>query len=70
MTEKALDEKEAVPAKEDYFELIVKNPNHASPALQFNWCVNQKGLDILRRDKVLHPFFLVVVLGKTCSGEE
>lgn len=47
--------------RKDYFELIVDNPNQASPTFQFSWCVNKKGREELLEKKVLFPFLLVVV---------
>lgn len=64
MTEKEMDGQEVKQRKEDFFELIVSNPNHASPFLQFSWCVNKKGIEYLQEKKVLHPFLLVVILNK------
>ena len=65
MTENEVREKQEVQTrKEDFFELIVNNPNQASPFLQFSWCMNNKGIEYLRERKVLHPFLLVVILNK------
>ena len=70
MTENELEEKEVALAKEDYFELIVNRPDQASPFLQFSWCVNSKGIEELKENKVLHPFLLIVIMNKKPYGDE
>ncbi|MFH0846237.1 MAG: hypothetical protein V1851_02460 [Patescibacteria group bacterium] len=70
MTTSKKSRQKVKPEKEDFFELIVSNPNHASPFLQFSWCVNKKGIECLRKEQVLHPFLLVVILNKKAYGEE
>lgn len=51
------------------FSLIINNPDHASPFLQFSWCISESGLDYMKSRNVVYPFLLVSFYEKTNYDE-